>query len=1130
MSTYCGGRFAVPPGFDFRLLPQKSKSVVVVSIIGFFDSFRQMTSSSLVENFLNRNAFSLPCTDSLIQGYYDCEHQLVFLHFRDSEQLLSSLLEKSDNIECVLEKWDTEKLKNLYFLFLVSHFIIVVTYGTSLDTRYIACFKLISRLRRQLSHTVESLLKTLPLPRYCISVGRIATPRLLFVFKLPATIASRKLSEDPNSLLAFERNLTGQIFNGFHESGLLEGNSSENRLFDLMGYSYVRVLPPDLIEPLNQHTEHHGHSDKGHLAQQLLESLLLATGIPSLLEGSDIIKNQSATPHSPLYPPPDRPDDCSFPAFLQCHLTSFLDDPVFRNQSESHTHHSFELPSCKSWFIACYKLYSSLMNDEEPASTSSATKVAGGSKVFEGNSDSSLSRHWHKLFHSATDNTNVDAAAAKPTAVTLLATESQLDQRLSSTRSEAALSAAEAHYRQDLPSHYSRTYHLAKVVSSYNVFLRLARGRCVILALDRLTRRLARLYLAGRVGCPALLVSGAICRQELHRIPDRFPCIANAFRALKDKRKSMDEYSTANFASLINTACDAGNIASRSTKIAHLHETTLSDCLQDVPHGVVGQWRCAWIEAVLKILEKQEDHQEPSGEPPCEDSTALQHLSVIPHRSDQRYISYCNCGRTQALRLDPFDYQEANWNFYNSLESACCNKLTTIPLAPLFLNALGHNFCIEHGGANVTGKVQASQLEVEFSDLALGNSRQPLSGNDMVEDEQFTDGTDLRDAEEETFLDARESDSYESSASAEVSGLNSFKDGTTGSVSQDSDQFLPVKTRCETKAASNASDDDELAKEHTNVRDVKVASSRQEIAVSFVQGMPVLGQPAGTLPLYPSWAIHALGKYFSYSHSSGMSHPGFLRGSNFLLPWDVQLSRSSVSVASKHRGGRQRDFDTIKLFLGFEMECPLGHRFFLAGPDRPMTGLMQGCDVRRAVSSLLACDLPLYLPCRCSPASANVNDDRVDSGSEVIWSQLMRIFVALPSAPVRIRFGPRIRPGPVESNTPIFHLGPTLDQQLDVGNSEVRNLQHENRSHKDSGDSFSGSSDEGTHRVCWTKSRSRNGVKSEPGYVYLDNGLLWVARLPFAYQNENTVYRRPQDPKHIDECRLLRGSLVMEEL
>uniref|UniRef100_A0A5K3FDH5 Nonsense-mediated mRNA decay factor SMG8 n=1 Tax=Mesocestoides corti TaxID=53468 RepID=A0A5K3FDH5_MESCO len=74
MSTYCGGRFAVPPGFDFRylvflillflrLLPQKSKSVVVVSIIGFFDSFRQMTSSSLVENFLNRNAFSLPCTD-----------------------------------------------------------------------------------------------------------------------------------------------------------------------------------------------------------------------------------------------------------------------------------------------------------------------------------------------------------------------------------------------------------------------------------------------------------------------------------------------------------------------------------------------------------------------------------------------------------------------------------------------------------------------------------------------------------------------------------------------------------------------------------------------------------------------------------------------------------------------------------------------------------------------------------------------------------------------------------------------------------------------------------------------------------------------------------------------------------
>lgn len=43
----------------------------------------------------------------------------------------------------------------------------------------------------------------------------------------------------------------------------------------------------------------------------------------------------------------------------------------------------------------------------------------------------------------------------------------------------------------------------------------------------------------------------------------------------------------------------------------------------------------------------------------------------------------------------------------------------------------------------------------------------------------------------------------------------------------------------------------------------------QKVAVSFVDSMPTLSQAPGVLPLYPSFSIHALGKYFSYSHSSG---------------------------------------------------------------------------------------------------------------------------------------------------------------------------------------------------------------------------------------------------------------------
>lgn len=104
--------------------------------------------------------------------------------------------------------------------------------------------------------------------------------------------------------------------------------------------------------------------------------------------------------------------------------------------------------------------------------------------------------------------------------------------------------------------------------------------------------------------------------------------------------------------------------------------------------GVLGQWRCEWIEAALQLVAKQsEDEQQQLKEEQqrsavngtgTANSTAvdsLHHLSLLPHRSDWRCVSYCNCGRLQAQRLDPFTYQEANWDFYNSLESTCCNKV-----------------------------------------------------------------------------------------------------------------------------------------------------------------------------------------------------------------------------------------------------------------------------------------------------------------------------------------------------------------------------------------------------------------------------------------------------------------------
>ncbi len=45
----------------------------------------------------------------------------------------------------------------------------------------------------------------------------------------------------------------------------------------------------------------------------------------------------------------------------------------------------------------------------------------------------------------------------------------------------------------------------------------------------------------------------------------------------------------------------------------------------------------------------------------------------------------------------------------------------------------------------------------------------------------------------------------------------------------------------------------------------------------------------GLLPKFSSWSLVCIGKYGSYSPSSGVEQSGFLHSTNFLLPWDVYL-------------------------------------------------------------------------------------------------------------------------------------------------------------------------------------------------------------------------------------------------
>ena len=139
----------------------------------------------------------------------------------------------------------------------------------------------------------------------------------------------------------------------------------------------------------------------------------------------------------------------------------------------------------------------------------------------------------------------------------------------------------------------------------------------------------------------------------------------------------------------------------------------------------------------------------------------------------------------------------------------------------------------------------------------------------------------------------------------------------------------------------------------------------------------------GVKPEFSSWSLIMIGSSHVYSHSSGLgSQPGFMSSSKFLLPWEIPLTKIStkelsekwpniVENAAKRASLRGPDEPvdnriTVKVFVGFEYECPRGHRFMVSGPDKPMKS---SSTMREAAGKLVQTDLPLYMACPCPSPS-----------------------------------------------------------------------------------------------------------------------------------------------------------------
>ncbi|XP_065357000.1 nonsense-mediated mRNA decay factor SMG8 [Calliphora vicina] len=339
------------------------------------------------------------------------------------------------------------------------------------------------------------------------------------------------------------------------------------------------------------------------------------------------------------------------------------------------------------------------------------------------------------------------------------------------------------------------------------------------------------------------------------------------------------------------------------------------------------------------------------------------------HTSNLIFISACNCGKSQGRREDPYSIRIANYEFYEYMASNCnlCAKVKRI------------HFAIFEPSIN---DYRAAEFDIGFPKLII-NEQPDMQSNcvsNIPDEEQFA----LNNSQP---LTASQGTHTNLSLSVSMENLNNLdeqdNDDINSSVEALNELILKVKDR--------DSEDDE--KERSIVR--------QPSTTEYLPGMMHTESPIGLLPQFPSWSLCCVGSSSVYSHSNGLQEhfqSGFLSGSNFLLPWDVQvrLEHSAQWAYEKTRYRKMGEVFVLKIFVGFEYECPRGHRFMMSAPDKILRG---GSGILRdSGSKVVYNNMPLYFPCPCRTKNFNV-------------AQLMRVHVVTPKAPVNVSLDPKVRTG-----------------------------------------------------------------------------------------------------------------------
>ncbi|EEC16658.1 hypothetical protein IscW_ISCW012866 [Ixodes scapularis] len=331
---------------------------------------------------------------------------------------------------------------------------------------------------------------------------------------------------------------------------------------------------------------------------------------------------------------------------------------------------------------------------------------------------------------------------------------------------------------------------------------------------------------------------------------------------------------------------------------------------------------------------------------------------VMPHCSQVKLISTCNCGRQQSTRDDPFILKAANYNFYLMLSAECCGVLERINF-PVFEPSSAElepcaSACAppEHFELEPRSRSRAKSLTRSQTRSDSG-TRSPLSDSESDFSSESPESSDASVIEKDisTGLQVCKTNTEITFIRADLLGTGYYDSGHFDW--HDDEAVFIVMWKLFTLDSNCI--DSQRNTSFIDSRSSDIGDSEKSISLSEARTQ----------------------------HTED--------------PDDDANRRHNCTCVIQSLSGDGLQF-TVKVFIGVEYECPRGHRFMCAAPDRMLRSTSTGL-VKDNANKIANSHMPLYFPCPCRSVKPQV-------------AQLMRIHVVTPKAPVHVTLQPKVQPAP----------------------------------------------------------------------------------------------------------------------